>query len=471
MKGSLFTILVVFIVFASCKKNEETLSNATLNNIIRNSISSYDYIPLNSADTVLNNYGIVLGKGEYPGVPVHLTENAKSDIAVTCAIDYRDELLEEYDKIYNKGVPTPKLPKDVFELVNGGNLTVKSGNKISTDSLKIKVSDYSIFQAGKNYEFVIPVTVQANSNEGILKTKIIFLQYFCRGLNLTASFSPITFNSTTTVPNELNSSITFNYTVSKKFKLEFDDLSSKAVLDAYNKQNGTVYQLFPTGSYSIEPIEVPKNTKTKTNAFQVVIKDKTKYDVTARYLLPFKVKNDKNGTVQYLRYAYNVSMAAFLKSFGPGLKFSSMEFRPATAKNTLFEKNWNNMQLESVNFVNRYIAYIRFSFLSSGQLMLRVYRYQAGNGEAGSISYASMYFEPVNHEDGGVSYSYIAKASDGSSSSSSLRSSSSLLEAFLKQNKFRWDWNNTKTTEGGLFVLNSLGGITGESILGTLGTN
>jgi len=165
-----------------------------------------------------------------------------------------------------------------------------------------------------------------------------------------------------------------------------------------------------------------------------------------------------------------IPLPPFLDSFGEGKRYYSSEFRPNMA-NALFQPIWDAIQSESVTKVNRYIGYMRLSLLSSGQLYVRVYRYAEGAGTTGSAAYSRLYFQPVTHADGSVSYTYISTGSDGGSSSSTVRNSSQVLEAFLRDNNFVWDWKNKAMTEGGLFVIDGDGKKTGVALTGTLGSS
>jgi hypothetical protein len=156
-----------------------------------------------------------------------------------------------------------------------------------------------------------------------------------------------------------------------------------------------------------------------------------------------------------------IPLPPFLDSFGDGKRYYSAEFRPNTA-NVYFQPIWNAIQNESITKADRHIGYLRMSLLADGQLYIRIYRYAAGAGTTGSASYSRLYFNSVNNNDGSVSYVYTANGSDGGASSSALRSTSLELEAFLRDNKFVWDWKNKTMTEGEK---------TGVALTGILGTS
>lgn len=165
-----------------------------------------------------------------------------------------------------------------------------------------------------------------------------------------------------------------------------------------------------------------------------------------------------------------IPLPPFLNSFGEDKRYFSAEFRPTMA-NALFKPIWDNIQNESVTAANRHIGYIRMTLLKNGELYLRVYRYGVGAGTTGSASFSRLYFKPVANVDGTVSYTYISTGSDGGASSSAVRNTSKVLENFLKDNKFTWDWRNKGMTEGGLFVVDDQLNKTGVAFTGTLGTN
>lgn len=165
-----------------------------------------------------------------------------------------------------------------------------------------------------------------------------------------------------------------------------------------------------------------------------------------------------------------IPLPPFLDSFGEDKRYFSAEFRPAMA-NAQFKPIWDAIQNESINGTNQYIGYMRMALLKNGELYLRVYRYDAGAGTTGSAKYSRLYFKPVIHSNGSLSYTYISKGSDGGSSSTSLRNNSTVLESFLKDNEFMWDWKNKGMTEGGMFVVDDLGNKIGVAFTGTLGTS
>lgn len=157
----------------------------------------------------------------------------------------------------------------------------------------------------------------------------------------------------------------------------------------------------------------------------------------------------------------------FLESFGDGLQFIATK----VDKTTILQESanlWNDINNEMVVGTDRHIAYIRFSLLPSGQLYVRVYRYPAGSGESGSVSYSRLYFNAKQNANGSFSFTYSETGDDGGVSSASVRQYTDKLGDFLENRDFVWDWLNSELSEGGLHVVDTEGNKTGASLIGLL---
>lgn len=162
------------------------------------------------------------------------------------------------------------------------------------------------------------------------------------------------------------------------------------------------------------------------------------------------------------------TLPPFLDSFGDGLQYTVIKVDESDVS-TEFKPIWDEIMAEMVTEANRYISYFHLSLLPGGnQLLIKVYRYAAGAGQTGSVSYSRLYFNISENPNKTIKLSYTTSGEDGSSSSSSLRGNSDKLVEFLEGNNFIWDWLDNKLTDGGLFVVDSNGNKTGVALTGEL---
>lgn len=135
-----------------------------------------------------------------------------------------------------------------------------------------------------------------------------------------------------------------------------------------------------------------------------------------------------------------------------------------------FAAVWAAVEEEMLNETDRVIAYVQFYFVSETKLILRVYRYPAGQGASGSVSFARIYFDMTTHEDGTVTIAY-SSTGVASNSSAALKGNMDAFVAFLEGNRFVWDWEEEDQSRGGLHVVDENGDKTGVYFTSVMGPN
>ncbi|TJZ60709.1 hypothetical protein FAZ15_12040 [Sphingobacterium olei] len=150
----------------------------------------------------------------------------------------------------------------------------------------------------------------------------------------------------------------------------------------------------------------------------------------------------------------------FLDTFGEGKSYTYLQFESAEYSDE-FQAIWDDIKNETVVEVDRHIAYMRLYVLATGQLQVRVYRYPAGSGQTGSVTYSSLYFDVATDTDDIVTFTYAT-----SGSSAALRTNSDNLVNFITGHKFVWSWKDSDLTHGGLYVVDNNGERTGVSLVG-----
>lgn len=135
-----------------------------------------------------------------------------------------------------------------------------------------------------------------------------------------------------------------------------------------------------------------------------------------------------------------------------------------------FAPVWATVEEEMLAETDRVIAYVQAYFVSDTKILVRVYRHPAGQGATGSVSFARVYFDLTNHEDGTVTIAY-STTGVGSNSSAALRGNMDAFVAFLEDNRFVWDWEEEDQSRGGLHVVDENGDKTGVSFTSVLGPN
>lgn len=158
----------------------------------------------------------------------------------------------------------------------------------------------------------------------------------------------------------------------------------------------------------------------------------------------------------------------FLEHFGDGLEYTEIQIDDTDIGED-FRSTWNSILEEMVTESDRHIAYFKLSLLPGNtQMLVRVYRYAAGAGQTGSVSYSRLYFDITQNGDGSIRFTYAPMGEDGKASSSAIKANSDVLSQFLEGNNFVWDWLDSNLTDGGLFVVDNSGKKTGVAFTGVL---
>ncbi len=125
-----------------------------------------------------------------------------------------------------------------------------------------------------------------------------------------------------------------------------------------------------------------------------------------------------------------------------------------------FAPVWAAIEQEMLDETDRVIAYMQVYFVAETKLQVRVYRYPAGQGATGSVSFARIYFDLTTEEDGTVTIAYTPTGV-ASNSSAALRGNCDALVEFLENSRFVWDWEEEDQSRGGLHVVDEDGVKTG----------
>lgn len=135
---------------------------------------------------------------------------------------------------------------------------------------------------------------------------------------------------------------------------------------------------------------------------------------------------------------------------------------------------WQSFNTESVSEANREISYLRWTPLEDGKMLIRVTRFAAGAGTTGSASFARIYFDMIENNDGTISFTFSQDGTDPftgntAGTQAALRGNSDNLIAFMEGHRFVWDWGDDDMQTGGLWVVDDDGEKTGVALIGVLG--
>ena len=92
-------------------------------------------------------------------VPVRCTKPAPMDLIVTCAID--ESLVESYNKTHDTHCVLLKNAK-----LENTVLTIKKGEYVSAEALKVLYTDMTEFQNGKK-EYILPISIMEVKGDGV----------------------------------------------------------------------------------------------------------------------------------------------------------------------------------------------------------------------------------------------------------------------------------------------------------------
>lgn len=184
IKGALLVCLLCIGIF-SCKKN---LSNVdTLQSKLASGMVSYvqgsNVVALNSV-----NYNFT---PNYVGVPIILTEAAKSIDTISAVVD--PSLVSQYNQIYKES--NPSIQAGVFQTAHQGTFPIAAGSTQAKDSLYVVLNDGN--QLKDSTIYLVPVTLTAKSGSK-LKYSVFFFKVFVTISSLKSKiYGGSVFNGTT----------------------------------------------------------------------------------------------------------------------------------------------------------------------------------------------------------------------------------------------------------------------------------
>jgi len=167
MKVYLITGVLFCIGFLSCKKDNEN-SNNILNEVSKN-LSVYNVIPYNSY-TFLSPIGIVRDSVKN-GFGAILASAFGTDVVVVAKIDTSEATVMAYDSLFN--VHYPVLPPGLFTIMGSGQLHIKAGQILSSDSLYVQLGNLQNIP-DSNQQYAIPILLQSTTAGAVLASKLMF---------------------------------------------------------------------------------------------------------------------------------------------------------------------------------------------------------------------------------------------------------------------------------------------------------
>ena len=164
LKGALLVCLICTGIF-SCKKDLSDADNlqARLGNGMVSYVQGSNVVALNGESYNFTPY--------YVGIPIVLSEAAKSAEEITAAVD--PSLVAQYNQLYQEKNPT--IPEGAFQVSHQGNFPLASGSTQAADSLYVVLNDG--LQLKDSTIYLIPVTLSAKSGSK-LKYSLFFFKVF-----------------------------------------------------------------------------------------------------------------------------------------------------------------------------------------------------------------------------------------------------------------------------------------------------
>lgn len=172
LKGLLLACLLYAGIF-SCKKDLSDTDNlqARLGSGLVSFVQGSNVVALNGTSYNFTPY--------YVGVPVQLTDAAKSADEITAVVD--PSMVAQYNQLYQE--KNLSLPEGAFQVSHQGNFPMVSGASQSADSLYVVLNDGS--QLRDSTVYLVPVTLSAKSGAK-LKYSLFFFKVFVTKGNLMA---------------------------------------------------------------------------------------------------------------------------------------------------------------------------------------------------------------------------------------------------------------------------------------------
>ncbi|MCA5005097.1 discoidin domain-containing protein [Sphingobacterium bovistauri] len=294
------SFFILLLSIFSCKK--ESLIRDDLYAQVVSSLSNYQYVPSNNYDSVLFNMGAYIDSRSYPGLPAIVDKANAEDTYITGKISYDPALFEIFDSIYHTNA-LPLTDEKLFKVINDGKLLLKQGQTITSDSLKIKLNDFTTFPAtNKTYKYLVPIVFSTTSSNIKLKSNIIYYIFSFRIVNNIIISIENTFFDLDDKNLAYNFDFKISTRVSKDIAIELEDLSSKQSIEEYNSKSGGNYIALPKDSYSLKTsVSFPANETNNNIKSVFVINDYSKIDESKSYILPLKIKNLNNSPTYYIR--------------------------------------------------------------------------------------------------------------------------------------------------------------------------
>ncbi|HEX8021377.1 DUF1735 domain-containing protein [Mucilaginibacter sp.] len=199
---------ILCIGIASCKKslNDTDKLQGRLATGSVSYVQGSNVVALNG-----NNYNFT---PYYVGVPVNLTEKAKSTDTVTAVVD--PTLVSQYNQVYQD--KNPSFQQGAFQVAHNGKFAVEAGATQAKDSLSVVLTDGS--QLKDSTIYLVPVTLSAKSGAA-LKYSLFFFKVFVVKIDLKAKMYGMTVLNGNTAGRSSYGALSIVYTATVPDSLKF----------------------------------------------------------------------------------------------------------------------------------------------------------------------------------------------------------------------------------------------------------
>jgi len=165
---SLFVALAMGLIFSSCSEDE----------IFSKDVKVYvntQFAPVNNpkAEILVSTTNVVLGESNFKfGFPVRITREISEDVQVSFAVD--TSFVSDYNEKHESECLS--LTPGSFKLTQSNNLSIKAGDLVSKDSVKIELSNLGGLKPGRHLLPVVMYQVESN-DKGVQASKNLQVVY------------------------------------------------------------------------------------------------------------------------------------------------------------------------------------------------------------------------------------------------------------------------------------------------------
>ena len=320
-KGVLLVCLLCAGIL-SCKKDLSEADNlqARLGNGMVSYVQGGNVVALNGESYNFTPY--------YVGIPIVLTEAAKSADEITAAVD--PSLVAQYNQLYQE--KNLSIPEGAFQVSHQGNFPLASGSTQATDSLYVILNDGS--QLKDSTVYLVPVTLSAKSGSK-LKYSLFFFKVFVTKGNLLAKMHGASIFGNTTAGRTSYGALSAAYSAvpdSLKFRLTLNtlfpahDVIIQAVALSDDEVNAAILKEgfpgypepapVPSSNYilSKDLVTVPARLLLSKDSVTIRFPDKANFPKNQWYVMGLKIKT-YTGSPYGVPPVANDSTKAYIRFF------------------------------------------------------------------------------------------------------------------------------------------------------------